>query len=718
MGLEVRREAPNRPVVESITMAKATPKIALNQSENIPYDRLVLSQKNVRRIKDGVTIEDLAEDIALRRGLLQSLNVRPLRDETGAETGQYEVPAGGRRFLALGILIKQKRMAKDQPTPCIVNRNETTSAEDDSLAENMKRESLHPLDEFRAFKILHDQGLGEEDIAARYKVTADTVKQRLRLADVSPKLLDLYGKGELKLEQVKAFSITSDHARQEDVWATVSRSHVQEPYYIKRLLTETAVRADDRRAAYVGADAYEAAGGIVLRDLFQQDSGGWFQDPALLEKLVLDKLQADAGTVKAEGWKWVAAAIDFSYGHTSGLRRVYSEPTEMSEEELARHDALQAEYDKLDAEYAEVSDYDEEIEKKLDALGNELDALNSRPDVYDPDEVARAGAFVTLDSNGDLRIERGFVKPEDEVPVHQSGTDEYAADGDAPVNGRQAGQEDSVGGSASNDASPEEADEVIRPLPDRLIMDLTAQRTLALRNALAQDVDTAFVAVLHVLVLQTFYHYASESCLELSLKSASFSQVQGLGSSVWAKEIAQRHDDWGRELPKSTDALWGFLLVLDTASRQALFAHCAAQGLNAVIEPWNKRPGAIAHADQIARTIGFDMAEAGWEPTEEAYIGRVTKRRILEAVREAKGEEQAYLMEDAPKAKMVTEAVRVLKGSGWLPEVLRLDPVVDADGLADAGSGDESTELPAYLSENAGEPIDGDPAVETMQAAE
>ncbi|WP_011579021.1 MULTISPECIES: ParB/RepB/Spo0J family partition protein [Chelativorans] len=696
-------------------MAKATPKISLNQSENIPYDKLVLSQKNVRRIKDGVTIEYLAEDIALRRGLLQSLNVRPLRDETGAETGQYEVPAGGRRFLALGILIKQKRLAKDQPTPCIVNRDETTSAEDDSLTENMKRESLHPLDEFRAFKILHDQGLGEEDIAARYKVTADTVKQRLRLADVSPKLLDLYGKGELKLEQVKAFSITSDHTRQEDVWATVSRSHVQEPYYIKRLLTETAVRADDRRAVYVGAEAYETAGGIVLRDLFQQDGGGWFQDPALLEKLVLDKLQADGETVKAEGWKWVAAAIDFGYGHTSGLRRVYGEPTPLSEEELARQDQLQAEFDKLDAGYAEAPDYDEETEKKLEALGNELDALNDRPDVYDPDEVARAGAFVTLDSDGELRIERGFVKPEDEAPIDQSSADEDAADGEASVNGRQA---DSVGGSASNDVSTEESDEVIRPLPDRLIMDLTAQRTLALRNALAQDVDTAFVAVLHSLVLQTFYHYASESCLELSLKSASFSQVQGLGGSVWAKEIAERHDNWGRELPRSTDALWDFLFVLDPASRQALFAHCAAQGLNAVIEPWNKRPGAIAHANQIARTIGFDMAEAGWEPTEEAYIGRVTKRRILEAVREAKGEEQAYLMEDSPKAKMVTEAVRVLKGSGWLPEVLRLDAVIEADPPVDTDAGAESTELPAYLSDNAGEPVDGNPATEAMQAAE
>lgn len=698
-------------------MAKATPKISLNQSENIPYDRLVLSQKNVRRIKDGVTIEDLAEDIALRGGLIQSLNVRPLRDESGDETGQYEVPAGGRRYLALGILIKQKRMAKDQPTPCIVNRKETTSAEDDSLAENMARETLHPLDEFRAFKVLFDQGLGEEEIAARYKVAPATVKQRLRLADASPKLLDLYGKGEIKLEQVKAFSITSDHARQEDVWATVSRSTVQEPYYIKRLLTETAVRADDRRAVYVGAAAYEAAGGIILRDLFQQDGGGWFQDPALLEKLVLDKLETDAETVRAEGWKWVASAIDFGYGHTSGMRRVYGEPAELNEEELARQDALQEEYDKLDAEYAESPDYDEETEKKLEALGDAIDAFNDRPDIYDPDEVARAGAFVTLDANGELRIERGFVRREDEAPVDEDVADDDGAAGDADGD-RNVGEQSGANGAAVSAGEDEE--ETIRPLPDRLILDLTAHRTLALRNALAQDPDIAFVAVLHALVLQVFFHNTSDTCIGLTVKNASFGQVEGLGQSIWAKEIDQRHENWGKDLPRSADDLWAFLLALDPASRQALFAHCAVQGLNAVIEPWARRPGAIAHADEIARAIGLDMAEAGWEPTPESYLARVTKRRILEAVREACGEEQAYLMEDQPKAKMVTEAARVLKGTGWLPEVLRLDDLVDVDAPQDADADviDESAELPAYLSDGAVEQDDSADPAETMQAAE
>src|SRR5271163_5373781 len=100
-------------------MANNVQKITLSGSRDIPFNKLVLSQSNVRRIKAGISVEELAEDIA-RRTLLQSLNVRPVRDAEGAETGVFEVPAGGRRFRALELLVKQKRMTKTQPVPCVV----------------------------------------------------------------------------------------------------------------------------------------------------------------------------------------------------------------------------------------------------------------------------------------------------------------------------------------------------------------------------------------------------------------------------------------------------------------------------------------------------------------------------------------------------------------------------------------------------------------------
>ncbi|MBW9081285.1 ParB/RepB/Spo0J family partition protein [Rhizobium pusense] len=679
-------------------MAQATQKITLSAARDIPFNKLVLSQQNVRKIKAGISIEDLAEDIA-HRGLLTSLNVRPELDGDGNETGIYRIPAGRRRYRALERLVAQKRLAKTAGVPCIVSKGETLEVED-SLAENVQRVSLHPLDQFRAFQTLREQGLGEEEIAARFFVSVATVKQRLRLASVSSRLLDLYAEDEMTLEQIMAFSITNDHVRQEQVWDTVSRSHSREPYYIRRLLTETAIRASDRRAVYVGIEAYEAAGGVTMRDLFDQDQGGWLQDPALLEQLVMEKLKADAEAIRvSEGWKWVEAAFDFPYGHTSGLRRFYGEQAEMTEADLAHYDATRAEYDKLDAEYSEADEYSEATEQKLEELGAELDRLNDRPYVFDPEEVARGGLFVSLGVGGELNIERGFVRPEDEP---KDAADPSADVGDS---GDYASSVPATGAAGGEETQPDDEDQTVKPLPDRLVLDLTAARTVALRNALANDPVIAFIAVLHAFVLKTFYVYGSDSCLEVTLQSARFSQTPGLGDTVWAKEIEQRHEGWGQDLPKDPNDLWNFLIRLDEVSRQALFAHCASLSVNAVIEPWNKRTRAIAHAEQLANWIGFDLVEAGWTPTADNYLGRVTKARILQAVREAKGDQAAELIGHLKKTDMAREAERLMTGCGWLPEPLRMtsdDGISESDALRETVGSDhaetgEAQDLPAFL---------------------
>src|SRR5437016_10929246 len=191
-------------------MASTIQKIKLSPSRDIAFNKLVLSQSNVRRIKAGISIEDLAEDIG-RRGLLQSLNVRPISDADGQETGMFEVPAGGRRYRALELLVKQKRLAKTAPVPCIVSEAGTEiTAEEDSLAENIHRVALHPLDQFRAFKALRDRGAGEDEIAARFFVPPAVVKQRLRLASVSERLLGIYAEDGMTLEQLMAFTVTTD----------------------------------------------------------------------------------------------------------------------------------------------------------------------------------------------------------------------------------------------------------------------------------------------------------------------------------------------------------------------------------------------------------------------------------------------------------------------------------------------------------------------------
>jgi ParB family chromosome partitioning protein len=667
-------------------MAKSQPKISLSVSRDIPFNKLVLSQANVRRIKVGVAIEELAEDIA-RRTLLQSLTVRPILDESGTDTGMYEVPAGGRRYRALELLVKKKRLARTAPIPCIV-RTEGLP-EEDSLAENVQRAPLHPLDQFRAFLALREKGKSEEEIAAAFFVSVNVVRQRLRLAAVSEKLLEVYAEDGMTLEQLMAFTVNPDHARQEQVWEALQRSHTREAYQIRRMLTEGAACASDKRAQFVGVEAYEAAGGIVLHDLFESDDGGWLQDPGLLDRLVAEKLEREAEVVRAEGWKWIEVAPDFPYGHTYGLRRLNGTEVPPSEEETAARDALKAEFERLEEEYADADEFPEEVDKRLGEIETALEAFDRRPVLYDAAEVALAGAFVSIDSAGVLRIERGYVRPEDEPPVASSARDDRAA---TDTDAGNVAEEDAMPGSEPGAGSgpgveePDE-DEGVRPLSDRLLTELSAHRTLALREAIANDPDIAFLAALHALCLKLFYPYPLDSCVDIEPKRLAFgAQAPGLADTASAKAIEARRAGWTAQLPKEPGQLWDVICAFDGDSRQALFAHCVSLNVNAVYEAYNRRPRALAHAARLTQAVSLDMAAAGWRPTVESYLGRVTKGRILDAVREARGEDAVQRIAHLKKAEMAAAAEELLTGTGWVPEPLRTPGQSFAPGIEAASA--------------------------------
>ena len=213
----------------------------------------------------------------------------------------------------------------------------------------------------------------------------------------------------MTLEQLMAFTVSPDHDRQQQVWDAIKEGWQKEPYHIRRMLTETSVRASDRRAIFVGVEAYEAAGGLVLRDLFQSDDGGWLQDPALLDRLVAEKLTLAADEIASEGWKWVDAALSFPYGHEQGLRELVGTAVDLTDEECAAHEALRDEYDRLEAEYSEADELPDDIDARLGEIEQALEAFEQRPTVYDPAEIAIAGVFVSLGANGSLSVDRGYV---------------------------------------------------------------------------------------------------------------------------------------------------------------------------------------------------------------------------------------------------------------------------------------------------------------------
>ena len=572
-------------------------------------------------------------------------------------------------------------LAKNTPIPCIV-RTEGI-AEEDSLAENVQRAPLHPLDQFRAFLTLREKGQSEEEIAAVFFVAVAVVKQRLRLASVSPALLDVYAEDGMTLDQLMAFSVSPDHERQEQVWEAIQRSYNKEPYQIRRLLTEGAVRAADKRTLYAGED-YVQAGGAVIRDLFQPDDGGWLQDVGLLDRLVAEKLERDAKVISAEGWKWIEVAPEFPYGQTYGMRVISSQRVPLSEEEIAKVEALRTQAEEIEERYADADELPEEIAQRLEEIEAELAAIHERPALYDQADIARAGAFVSIDGSGKLRVQRGYVRPEDEAPEPEPalpeakgaefGSPEYDADSQAAAavpltaNARSS----AVAGNTDGVSEPPEEDEGIRPLSDKLLIELTAYRTLALREAVGNEPAIAYLAALHALCLKLFYRYGSDSCLEIEPKSVMFgAQAPGLTDTPLAARVDARHRNWAEHLPEEPVELWDALGSFDTDSRDALFAHCVSLTINAVVEPYNRRPKAIGHADKMAAACSLDLAKAGWKPTVDNYLGRVPKARILEAVREAKGQKAADRIGHLKKGEMATEAEGLLAGARWLPEPLR-----------------------------------------------
>jgi len=680
-----------------------TKKISLATTRDIPFNKLVLSQANVRTVKTGVSIEELAEDIA-RRGLLQSLCARPVIGTDGKETGMYEVPAGGRRYRALELLVKDKRLAKTAPVPCIVR--EDGIAEEDSLAENTQREALHPVDQFRAFKSLIDKGLSEEEIAARFFVTPSVVKQRLRLSAVSPRLIDLYIAEEMTLEQLMAFTLTADHARQEQVWDSLQQGWNKEAYYIRRLLTEGAVSGSDRRALFVGIEAYEKAGGAVTRDLFENDNGGWLQDPALLDRLAEEKLRAEAEHLAQEGWKWIAAAIDFPYGHMQGLRRLAGETVDMTTEEEATRAALAEEYDRLEAEYAEADELPEEIDQRLGELEEMIEALDDRPVRYDPADIARAGLFVSLDRDGSLDVERGYVRPEDEAPAPA------VTDGEAESGNSDEGEPRvvviTVGGEAAeSEDDPEDAG--IRPLSDRLVTELTAQKTVALGAELAGQPDVALTVVVHALTLGTLYRSAAdESCLQVRITPPNLRDLVDPNATPGVAYLDRDRADWAHRLPEKPEALWPWCLSQPRENLLDLLAFVAGNLVDATQRGHERADNPrLRHGHALARAVDLDMAAAGWKPTGDNYLGRVPKARILEAVREGKGESAAQLIDHLKKGEMAKEAQRLLADTGWLPEPLRA-PEADT---ADAGE-DADAALPEFLEGDGGDEADEEAADE------
>jgi ParB family chromosome partitioning protein len=654
----------------------------------VPLNRLKASPRNARKTPhSAASIEALAASIKAK-GVLQPPVVEVETDGEGAPTGAYLVTIGEGRRQALRLLARRKAFKRTHPVKVIVDAD--NDAHEISLDENITREAMHPADQFEAFTRLADEkGYGPEEIAARFGVSANVVRQRLRLGAAAPELMAAYRAASLTLDQLMAFCVSEDRERQLQILEQVG-PHTP-AHAIRRAMTEAKVRTDDRRVAFVGVEAYQAEGGTVLRDLFTEDGGGWLDDPTLLDRLVSDKLAGLAEDVRQrEGWKWAEAAGD--YAEWSALGRVYPVAVERTEAEAAEIRALSEEYDRLVCETDAADALPPEVDARLEEIDKALQAFG--PDYDYPVEVkARAGVMVMLGHDGLARFERGLVRAEDAIS-------NLPADPEAPESWTECGE-------GEGDTPPAPAPELydgLAPLSDRLVIDLTAHRTVGLRDAVQADPNMALTIVVHALALQVFYPaWGNWTPLQLRLCVTGLERLApGSSDGPAARRVADRLEAWGARLPEEARDLWAVLAVIPPSQLLDLMACCAGVGLYAVRDPHVRKPEALAHAEKLATALGLDM-NGTWTATAASYFSRVSKARVLEAVTEAVGAEEADRIAGFKKTDMAEAAERLVEGRGWLPEPLRTAPAVDPDApdgevsednatTSDAGGGEPATD--------------------------
>ncbi|WP_270174177.1 ParB N-terminal domain-containing protein [Diaphorobacter sp. ED-3] len=640
----------------AVNTAAAIPLEAADPTKNlilVPLSRLVLrpAGRNVRKTP-RMSIPELAASIQ-RVGLLQNLIVI-----ASADGEHYEVVAGGRRLAALKLLAKKHRIAKDWEVPCLLVADGT--ARTASLTENVQREAMHPADQFEAFAALVAEGRPIEDIAADFSVTPLVVQRRLKLANVSPRLMADYRADAVTLDQLMALAITDDHAAQEAAFYDAPQWQ-RHPSHLRERLTEREIDACRHPLVrFVGLDSYEAAGGGVRRDLFAEDDAGvYLTDAALLERLAQDKLAGIAATVRAEGWAWVDATPGVTHADLHAFQRAPRERREPNKREAARIEKLQAKMQDVAEAVDAAMDADDEdkadaLQEEGEALGDQLQALEDGLQDYGATVKAAAGAIVSIDRNGEAVIHRGLLR---EAEAKALRTLERLRQG--------FGSEDAENdGKGEEDEAPKAAS-----MSDRLAQRLSAHRTAALQIGVACRPQVALAALVHGMVQTVLFDRRYGHDLPLGVRLTVQDRLEGMApdlpESPAAVALREMQQAWAERLPQDDAELFPALLAMRQAELMALLAVCVASTVDVVTpRATPHQPGA-----KLAQAVGLDMA-AWWQPTAEGYFRHVPKAVILEAVGEYAPEHVTRLAK-LKKADIASEAERLADGTGWMPAIFK-----------------------------------------------
>jgi len=605
----------------------------------IPLNKLSPSSLNVRKTDRKADIDALAASI-LAHGLLQNLNVVTKDGE------KFEVVAGGRRLAALKALAKTGAIPRDYPVSC--KEVADAQAREASLAENIQRVDMDAMDEVDAYAQLVDEGATAEDVARRFGVTLRHVQQRLALAKLSSKIKAAWKRGEVTLDAARAFCLVDDHAQQEAVFRSLSKPIAHASTVRARLMGDR-MRARDRLASFVGLEAYEVAGGAIVRDLFDEDAV-YIGDPALMTQLAEAKLETHRGSFIDAGWGWVE--LNLAGGSVTGTRIQpdWRDPTPEEEVELAR---LRADLDALDEAIDADSIEEDPRWDRRDDLAGQIETIRQTARVWDPALMSLAGVVLSVSHDGDLNAVCGVVRPGDEKTVREirksrQQSDVIRDDGPKNVNADEAASESG--------------------LPKTVIRDLSAIRTRALRMAIGRDSRVGLAVAVAALASHAFLRSGLSGVAII----ANPAHVEDLDAfATQRSEVEQR-------LPVDEIELVTWCLDQTSETLLSVLAVLVAGAVDlthergAVLDRSRQRL-----ADTLACAVNLDITQV-WT-SDLDYWARLPKSELLAAMRDA-----PHMMDLSPQARetalkahaklkkddLAVKTARAFEGTGYLPDLL------------------------------------------------
>ena len=631
------------------------------QFRPIALNRLALSPNNPR--KTEASPEDNASLLAsiARRGIIIPLIVETF-DPTNGHIG---VIAGGRRLAAMQQLAADEKVAPDHPILCSTSP-EGIDPTEIAIIENNVRAAMHPADQFEAFAKFADDGVSHEEIANRFGTSVRTVERRLSLAKVDPSLLDAYRAGAMNLDTLMAFTLTTDHELQRKVWTAAQN---QPSYYngthharfVRRNLTETRITGDDRIARFIGADAYEAAGGTVTHDLFaENESEMWFNDPELAKSVATQQLDDRGTKLTHDGWAWVETTLEpTDYLNLDAYGRYQPKPTEAEADELKQiHDQIMATFNDDSVSNEERQSLIDGLRKKSSRIERKI-ARRTIPKSY----RQKSGCIVGIDMHGSLSIVRGLIRAEDmpKQPADDN-TDNVSVSGSSRTRSTGA-----TGATKPPKCYSDDHSRVMRSL-----------RTTAVQTQLAAHPKVAYDLLVYELARQLLPgcpadDWSVSKALDITVTPTK-PQVHPDRDESFAAATADQVallDAAGAALPveiiQNVTADQGFrhISALPQEQKEAILAYCVAR------LPHHQLSFETGRSDALEAAVEWLDTEpnVAFRPTAATFWNRLRKNRILDIATEIIGEPWARSHSSDRKSDLAMRMEQVFADPSSDPDV-------------------------------------------------